>query len=57
MAAMSYWTFSDVLEEQGIINSPFYGGYGLIAPRGIPKAPFHFFRLLNLLGDQPGENG
>src|SRR5581483_556512 len=26
---MSYWTFSDVFEEQGVVKTPFYGGYGL----------------------------
>ena len=26
---MSYWTFSDVFEEQGVVKKPFYGGYGL----------------------------
>jgi xylan 1,4-beta-xylosidase len=52
VTTMSYWTFSDVFEEQGIFKTPFYGGFGLIAPRGIPKAAFHVFRLLHLLGDQ-----
>ena len=28
---MSYWTFSDVFEEQGVVKEPFYGGYGLMA--------------------------
>ena len=31
VTSMSYWTFSDVFEEQGVVKSPFYGGYGLIA--------------------------
>ena len=35
---MAYWTFSDVFEEQGVVKKPFYGGYGLIAAGGIPKA-------------------
>ncbi len=52
VTTMSYWTFSDVFEEQGIFKTPFYGGFGLIAPREIPKAAFHVFRLLHLLGDQ-----
>lgn len=52
VAAMSYWTFSDVFEEQGIFRTPFYGGFGLIAQRGIPKAAFHVFRLLHLLGER-----
>ncbi|HZS53417.1 MAG TPA: glycosyl hydrolase family 39 [Bryobacteraceae bacterium] len=49
---MSYWTFSDVFEEQGIVRTPFYGGYGLIAERGIPKAAFYAFEMLHTLGDR-----
>ena len=49
---MSYWTFSDVFEEQGVVKQPFYGGFGLIAERGIPKASFNAFKLLHELGDQ-----
>jgi xylan 1,4-beta-xylosidase len=49
---MSYWTFSDVFEEQGVVKTPFYGGYGLIAAGGIPKAAFNAFVLLHRLGDQ-----
>jgi xylan 1,4-beta-xylosidase len=53
---MSYWTFSDVFEEQGIVKTPFYGGFGLIAERNIPKAAFRAFELLHQLGDQRIEN-
>ena len=28
---MSYWTFSDVFDEQGPIQQPFYGGFGIIS--------------------------
>lgn len=49
---MSYWTFSDVFEEQGVVKQPFYGGFGLIAAGNIPKASFSAFRLLHRLGDQ-----
>lgn len=49
---MSYWTFSDVFEEQGVVKTPFGGGYGLIAPGGIPKASFNDFALLHKLGTQ-----
>jgi xylan 1,4-beta-xylosidase len=49
---MSYWTFSDVFEEQGVVKQPFYGGYGLIAEDGIPKPAFNAFLLLHRLGDQ-----
>ena len=49
---MSYWTFSDVFEEQGVVKQPFYGGYGLIAADGIPKPAFNAFLLLHRLGDR-----
>jgi xylan 1,4-beta-xylosidase len=49
---MSYWTFSDVFEEQGVVKTPFYGGYGLIAEDNIPKPAFNAFRLLHKLGRQ-----
>ena len=48
---MSYWTFSDVFEEQGVVKRPFYGGYGMIAERGLPKPAFNAFKLLHRLGD------
>ena len=49
---MAYWSFSDVFEEQGVVKKPFYGGYGLIAVGGIPKAAFNAFAMLHRLGDQ-----
>lgn len=49
---MSYWTFSDVFEEQGVVKQPFYGGYGLIAEDGLPKPSFNAFKLLHALGSQ-----
>jgi xylan 1,4-beta-xylosidase len=49
---MSYWTFSDVFEEQGVLKQPFYGGFGLIAAGGIPKPAYNAFRLLHQLGDE-----
>ena len=49
---MAYWCFSDVFDEQGVVKTPFYGGYGLIAERNIPKAAFRAFELLHRLGDR-----
>ncbi len=49
---MSYWTLSDVFEEQGVVKTPFYGGFGLIAERNMPKAGFWVFDLLHGLGDR-----
>jgi xylan 1,4-beta-xylosidase len=48
---MSYWTFSDVFEEQGVVKTPFYGGFGLLAEGSIPKAAYNDFALLHQLGD------
>jgi xylan 1,4-beta-xylosidase len=49
---MSYWTFSDVFEEQGVVKQPFYGGFGLLAEDGIPKPSFNAFLLPHRLGEQ-----
>jgi xylan 1,4-beta-xylosidase len=49
---MAYWSFSDVFEEQGVVKTPFYGGYGLIAEDNIPKPAFNAFKLLHKLGDE-----
>jgi len=49
---MSYWSFSDVFEEQGIVRNPFYGGFGLIAANRIPKPAFSAFAVLHKLGDR-----
>jgi len=53
---MSLWTFSDVFEEQGVVKTPFYGGFGLIAAGNIPKPSFYATQLLHRLGDQRIEN-
>jgi xylan 1,4-beta-xylosidase len=49
---MSYWTFSDVFEEQGVVQRPFYGGYGLLAAGRVAKPAFNAFALLHQLGDE-----
>jgi xylan 1,4-beta-xylosidase len=49
---MSYWSFSDVFEEQGVVKTPFYGGYGLMAEDSIPKPAFYAFKLLHQLGEE-----
>ena len=48
---MSYWSFSDVFEEGGVVRSPFYGGFGLVAEDGIAKPAYNAFALLHHLGD------
>jgi xylan 1,4-beta-xylosidase len=50
--SMAYWSFSDVFDEQGVVRSPFYGGFGLIAAEDIPKPALNVFRALHQLGEQ-----
>ena len=49
--SLSYWTFSDVFEEDGPGESVFHGGFGLLNYQGLAKPSFHAYRFLNLLGD------
>jgi len=50
--SMDYWAFSDVFEEQGVVRSPFYGGFGLVAADHIPKPALNIFAMLHRLGDR-----
>lgn len=49
---MSYWTFSDDFEEQGVLDNELPGAYGLLTTHGIPKPSFNAFALLHRLGDE-----
>jgi xylan 1,4-beta-xylosidase len=49
---MSWWTFDDVFEENGVTREPFDGGFGLIASSMIKKPSFYEFSLLHLLGNE-----
>ncbi len=52
--AYSYWTFGDVFEEQGVQNSLFHGGFGMVASGNIPKPTFwtfYFFKQLKLFSE------
>ncbi|HTR27176.1 MAG TPA: hypothetical protein VMI10_24605 [Terriglobales bacterium] len=49
---MSYWTFSDVFEEQGVVKEPLYGGFGVLAERSIPKPAYAAFAMLHKLGEE-----
>ncbi|HWG20642.1 MAG TPA: hypothetical protein VG225_08930 [Terracidiphilus sp.] len=48
---MSFWTFSDVFEENGPIPKPFVGMFGLRAKGGINKPSYYAYGLLHQLGD------
>jgi len=49
---MSYWTFSDVFEEQGVVKTPFYGGFGVIGEDQLPKPSYNAFKVLHHLGEE-----
>jgi len=54
--ALSFWTFSDVFEENGPIPKPFEGHFGLRAKGGINKPSYYDFALLHKLGDERLKN-
>ena len=48
--SMSYWTFTDIFEENGPRMTPFHGGFGLINYENLKKPAFYAFKFLNELG-------
>ncbi len=54
--SMSYWTFTDIFEENGPVPNPFHGGFGLINFQGLKKPAFYAYKYLNALGDQELQN-
>lgn len=49
--SMSYWTFTDIFEENGPRFTPFHGGFGLMNYQDIKKPAWYSFSFLNRLGD------
>lgn len=54
--SMSFWTFTDIFEENGPAPRPFYGGFGLINYEDIRKPAFWAFKFLSMLGPTELEN-
>jgi len=48
----SYWTFSDIFEENYFPSQPFQGGFGLLNIHGVAKPAYRAFQLLHALGTQ-----
>jgi xylan 1,4-beta-xylosidase len=48
----SYWTFSDIFEENYFSSTPFHGGFGLLNIYGIPKPAYRAYELLHRLGSE-----
>jgi xylan 1,4-beta-xylosidase len=52
VSAYSYWTFSDIFEENYFCSTPFHGGFGLLNIYGIPKPAYRAYQLLHELGNE-----
>jgi xylan 1,4-beta-xylosidase len=48
----SFWTFSDIFEENYFPSVPFQGGFGLLNIYGIPKPAYRAYELLHRLGPE-----
>lgn len=48
----SFWTFSDISEEDYFPSAPFHGGFGLLNLHGIPKPTYRAFELLHKIGTE-----
>jgi xylan 1,4-beta-xylosidase len=54
--SMSYWTFTDIFEENGPRFTPFHGGFGMINLEGIKKPSFYAFKFLSKLNGNDVES-
>jgi len=54
--SMSYWVFTDILEEPGPRFTPFHGGFGLLNTQGIKKPAYFSYSFLNKLGETELQN-
>ena len=48
--SMSYWTFTDIFEENQVMFRPFHGGFGLLNLKDIKKPTYFVYDYLNELG-------
>jgi xylan 1,4-beta-xylosidase len=48
----SWWTFSDIFEENFFPLEPFQGGFGLMTIHGVPKPTYRAFEILHRLGEE-----
>jgi xylan 1,4-beta-xylosidase len=46
----SFWTFTDIFEENYFPSVPFHGGFGLLNIHGIPKPVYRAFEMMHGLG-------
>lgn len=50
--SFSYWTFSDVFEEEDIPKSLLHGGFGLMAYHMLKKPTYYLYEFFNQLGKE-----
>jgi len=55
--AMSYWTFSNVFEENGVPSGIFNSTFGMLDQWGIARPSLHAFALLHKLGEKQLQAG
>lgn len=48
----SFWTFTDIFEENYFPSAPFHGGFGLLNIYGIGKPVYRAYEILHQLGDE-----
>jgi xylan 1,4-beta-xylosidase len=48
----SYWTFTDIFEENYFPSVPFHGGFGMMNLYGVPKPVYRAFQMVRALGDR-----
>ncbi len=48
----SFWTFTDIFEENYFPSVPFHGGFGLLTVHGVPKPTYRAYELLHRLGTE-----
>ena len=48
----SFWTFSDIFNENYFPSVPFHGGFGILNLHGIAKPAYRAFQLLHRLGTE-----
>jgi xylan 1,4-beta-xylosidase len=48
--AYSYWTFSDIFEENYFSSVPFHGGFGLLTVNNVAKPSYRAVQMLSRLG-------
>lgn len=48
----SFWTFSDIFEENYFPSVPFHGGFGLLTIHNIAKPSYRAFEILHHLGSR-----